>query len=71
MTAARRVPASQRLRAALEDREWTQARLGEEIHVSPGVVSRWLSGERTPSLEMAVRLETALGIPVEAWCVSG
>jgi transcriptional regulator with XRE-family HTH domain len=61
------VTAIERLRGRLEEKGWSQSRLGEEISVSSAVVSRWLSGDRTPSLEMACRIENALGIPVEAW----
>jgi len=55
------------LRVRLEEKGWNQTRLSEEIRVSSAVVSRWLSGERHPSLEMACRMEAALGIPAEAW----
>jgi transcriptional regulator with XRE-family HTH domain len=46
---------------------WNQTRLSEEIGAASGLVSRWLRGPRRPSLEMALRLEKALGIPVGAW----
>lgn len=62
-----RVTAAERLRLRLEEKGWSRLRLCEAVDVSPAVVSRWLSGDRTPSLEMACRLEAALGIPVEAW----
>jgi transcriptional regulator with XRE-family HTH domain len=43
--------------------------LAEAIGVDPGtgLVSRWVSGERTPTLEMACRICEAIGLPVEAW----
>ena len=62
-----KVSAAQRLRERLDEKGWTQTRLSEEIGTTDAAVSRWLSGERTPNLEMACRIETALGIPVEAW----
>ena len=62
-----RPSAAEILRAHLDERGWSQARLGKEITVSTAVVSRWLSGDRSPSLEMACRIEAALGIPVATW----
>ncbi len=62
------VPAAEQLRARLKKLEWSQLDLATAIGVNPGVVSRWLSGERTPSLEMAFRIERSkIGIPAEAW----
>lgn len=61
------VTAIERLKARLEEKGWSQSRLGEEIDASAAVVSRWLSGDRSPSLEMACRIESVLGIPVEVW----
>lgn len=37
------------------------------LSVSEGTVSRWLSGERKPKLEMAVLLEREFGIAPGAW----
>lgn len=34
------------------------------------VVSRWCNGTRLPSTEMAVRLQTEVGIPVETWTIA-
>jgi len=64
--------AADRLRARLSKLEWTQADLAREIGASPAQVCRWLSGERTPSLEMAFRIQDSkIGIPAEAWVTHG
>ncbi|ATC34633.1 helix-turn-helix transcriptional regulator [Caulobacter sp. SL161] len=44
--------------------------LGEKLRslgISKGYVSQLVSGARTPSLELAVRIERELGIPPSAW----
>lgn len=58
---------TQTLEENLERRGWSQTDLAERLGVSTAAVSRWLSGERTPSLEMAFRIEELLGIPAETW----
>ncbi len=61
-------PAAERLRERLNKLEWSQLDLANAIGVSPGVVSRWLSGERAPSLEMAFRVQRSkVAIPADAW----
>lgn len=59
------------LRRRLEVLGWTQAELASRLGVTPGPVSRWLSGERAPTLEMALRIARVAGVPVEAWEVAG
>lgn len=60
--------AAERLRVRLKELGWTQLELALAIGVSGAVVSRWLSGERSPSLEMAFRIQnSAVGIPADAW----
>ncbi len=60
--------AAERLRARLKKLEWSQLDLATALGVSTAVVSRWLSGERTPSLEMAFRIQNSkIAIPAEAW----
>ena len=51
----------------MEERGWNQTQLSAAMDVEPAVVSRWLSGARTPSLRMAHRIEERLGIPAEEW----
>lgn len=47
----------------------SQHDLSVRLGVSAGAVSRWVSGERQPSLEMALLLQRELGIPAESWVV--
>jgi transcriptional regulator with XRE-family HTH domain len=55
------------LRERMGTMGWNQTRLSEQLAVSSSVISRWLSGERTPTVEMACRIEDLLGIPVRLW----
>jgi transcriptional regulator with XRE-family HTH domain len=48
-----------------EVRKLLRGRDGEEL--SEGAVSRWLYGERRPSLDLAVQIEERFGVPVAAW----
>jgi plasmid maintenance system antidote protein VapI len=50
------------LRTAIVATELTSYRLGKDAGVSPGVIDRFVSGERDIRLETAARLATALGI---------
>lgn len=62
-----RVTGAELLRRRLSDLGWSQTELSKRIDVSTGIVSRWLAGERKPSLEMAFRIETAVALPAESW----
>jgi transcriptional regulator with XRE-family HTH domain len=56
------------LRTRLRNLGWTQLDLASAIDVSPAIVSRWLSGDRTPSLDMAFRIQRSeVGLPADAW----
>ncbi len=55
------------LRERMDTMGWNQTRLSERLSVSSSVISRWLSGGRTPTVEMACRIEDLLGIPVRLW----
>jgi plasmid maintenance system antidote protein VapI len=55
------------LLARLGTLKLSQLELADRLGVSTASVCRWISGERTPSLEMALLLETELCIPVESW----
>lgn len=62
------LPPSALLQARLDKLEWTQVEFAKVLGVSTGVVSRWLSGKRKPSLQMAFRIERSkIGIPAKAW----
>jgi transcriptional regulator with XRE-family HTH domain len=62
-----RPDAPERLRLRLRELGWTQIELAVAVGASPANVSRWLSGERTPSLDMAFRLQGATGITADSW----
>lgn len=55
------------LEAKLGELGVTQADLSKRLGVSTGAVSRWISGDRRPTLAMAFRMENELGIPAELW----
>lgn len=63
----RTIPVSEQLATRLEKLGLSQRDLSLRLDVSTAAVSRWISGERTPSLEMAFLLERELGIPAESW----
>ena len=44
-----------------------QLNLARKLGTSAGVVSRWASGERTPTARFRVALATILLIPLDAW----
>lgn len=59
---------AEQLRTRLKELGWTQTELATAIGVSTAVVSRWLSGTRVPSLDMAFRIQNSpVAIPAEAW----
>lgn len=62
-----RVSGAELLRRRLAELGWSQTELSKRIDVSTGIVSRWLAGERKPSLEMAFRIEAAVGLAAESW----
>jgi ribosome-binding protein aMBF1 (putative translation factor) len=53
--------------SALEDRGWSDARLGAEMREDSAAVSRLLYGDRPANRQQAVKLYTMLGIPLESW----
>lgn len=63
--------APERLRARLRELGWTQLELASAVRASPANVSRWLSGERTPSLSMAFAIEREVGLPASSWVSHG
>ena len=57
---------------AMRERRLNQADVrkllrGRDGELAEGAVNRWLYGDRRPSLDLAVQLESALGVPVAAW----
>lgn len=51
----------------LKERGLTQKKLAEMTGIKASVISETISGKRSVSMNMAVALEKALGIPAEMW----
>ena len=61
-----RTQGSEKLAKWLEDERRTQHWLAEQIGAHQTSVSRWLLG-KSPTIEMAVKLEALTGIEVSSW----
>jgi addiction module HigA family antidote len=57
----------QLLRDELEERKLTQAKLAEQIGVSPSLINEVIKGKRAVNTELALLLEAALGIDSHMW----
>jgi putative transcriptional regulator len=55
-----------RLKVLRAERDWTQARLAEELDVSRQTVNAIETGKFDPSLPLAFRLAAVFGAPIEA-----
>lgn len=51
----------------LKERSLTQKELSEMTGIKPSVLSETINGKRSVSLNVAIALEKALGIPAEIW----
>ncbi len=51
----------------LKERGMTQKQLATETGIKPSVLSETINGKRSLSLNVAVALEKALGIPADIW----
>lgn len=51
----------------LRERGMTQKQLAEQTGIKPSVLSETINGKRSLSLNVAVALEKALGIPADIW----
>lgn len=51
----------------LKERRMTQKMLAEQTGIKPSVLSETVNGKRAVSLNMALALEKALGIPADIW----
>ncbi|MBO5615637.1 MAG: HigA family addiction module antidote protein [Prevotella sp.] len=51
----------------LKERGMTQKQLAAETGIKPSVLSETINGKRSLSLNVAVALEKALGIPADIW----
>jgi plasmid maintenance system antidote protein VapI len=45
----------------------SQTDLAARVDATGASVSRWISGERTPTLEMAFRIEDVIGLSPAVW----
>lgn len=52
-----------RLRSERKTRKWTQPQIAEQIGVTVRTYQNYESGHRTPSLEVANKLEDLFGLP--------
>lgn len=55
------------IRDELEERNLTQAKLAEQIGVSPSLLNEVINGKRGVNTELALLLEAALGISADIW----
>ena len=51
----------------LKERSLTQKELSEMTGIKPSVLNETINGKRSVSLNVAIALEKALGIPAEIW----
>ena len=51
----------------LKERGMTQKQLADKTGIKPSVLSETINGKRSVSLNVAVALEKALGIPADIW----
>jgi transcriptional regulator with XRE-family HTH domain len=61
-------PFSVHLARLMTEAGLTQADIARRSGCSKSAVSRFVSGERTPDVDVAVRLAKALGVPVCELC---
>ena len=55
-----------RLKVLRAERDWTQARLADELEVSRQTVNAIETGKFDPSLPLAFRISAVFGQPIEA-----
>lgn len=55
------------LKDELKERGISQKQLAEQTGIKPSVISETVKGKRSVSLNVAVALEKALGIPADIW----
>lgn len=55
------------IRDELEEHKITQAKLAEQIGVSPSLLNEVVNGKRAINTELALLLEAALGIAAHIW----
>lgn len=55
------------IRDELKERGMTQKQLAAAMDIKPSVLSETVNGKRSITVNMALALESALGIPAEIW----
>jgi len=55
------------IREELEERKVSQAKLAQQIGVSPSLLNEVVNGKRAVNTELALLLEAALGISAHIW----
>lgn len=55
------------LKDELKERDMSQKQLAEATGIKASVISETIKGKRSVSLNMAVALEKALGVPADMW----
>ena len=55
------------IRDEIKERGMTQKQLAVEMDVKPSVLSETINGKRAVTVNLALALEKALGIPAEIW----
>lgn len=63
--ASQPVAPGQLIQAVLDDRQITQAELAKIMHVSRTAIHLWIHGQRALSVENALELQQACGIPAQ------
>lgn len=63
---------AQRVRTAIEEAGlWaSQRKMATKLKVSPSTINNWLTGEKLPAHDTAIRLAARLGVSVE-WLMTG
>ena len=57
-----------RLRMIQEQRGWTQSQLSEVVGISQGTISAYLNDQKSPTIDTAKNIATALGVSIGWLC---
>jgi putative transcriptional regulator len=60
------IPVKNKLRVLRAERNWSQAKLAEELDVSRQTINAIENGKYDPSLPLAFKMARLFGIPIEA-----
>ena len=59
---------AERLRMIQEQRGWTQSQLSEVVGISQGTISAYLNDQKSPTIDTAKNIATALGVSIGWLC---